>query len=348
MTLTEISYYSRRLAPLSIIFFLVVLILFYSAKLFFVFLKLQSTSPIQTHTVFGKIKKPFIPDASSSAGLKFILDTVEGEPVSASPAAKVLFLPPSVVRFGYREKVYLTAKTIGFDTDNIKYKIVDRDAVFDDDKQKLTVDISNFNFYYQYRFENTPELFENSVTPEKGASEERAINFLNSVGRYPKELSLGKINTVFLFFDDSKKTVGPTQNSNNANLVEVDFYRPDIEGFPTVTSTYFTSPNYVLFTYDGGEYKPLRAQVHFFELSEDQVGIYPLKTGKEAYEELIGGSGIVISNPSRQTNITIKKMFLGYYDPDIYQEYLQPVYVFLGENNFVAYVPAITKEFLIE
>lgn len=348
MTLTEISYYSRRLAPLSIIFFLVLLILFYSAKLFFVFLKLQSSPSIQTHTIFGKIKKPFIPNASSSAGLKFTLDTVEGEPVTASPAAKVIFLPPSISRFGYREKVYLTAKTIGFDTDSVKYKIIDRDAVFDDDKQRLIIDISNFNFYYQYRFENTPELFENSVVPEKKVSEDRAINFLNSAARYPKELSLGKTNTVFLFFDDVKKTVGPAQSNESANLAEVDFYRPDIDGFPTVTSTYFTSPNYVLLTYDGVEYKPLRAQVHFFELAEDQVGVYPLKTGRVAYEELTGGRGLVISNPSSQTNITIKKMFLGYYDPDIYQEYLQPVYVFLGENNFVAYVPAITKDFLIE
>jgi hypothetical protein len=39
-------------------------------------------------------------------------------------------------------------------------------------------------------------------------------------------------------------------------------------------------------------------------------------------------------------------MFLGYYDPDIYQKYLQPVYVFLGNNGFVAYVPAIKEEYV--
>jgi hypothetical protein len=41
-------------------------------------------------------------------------------------------------------------------------------------------------------------------------------------------------------------------------------------------------------------------------------------------------------------------MFLAYYDPDIYQEYLQPVYVFVGEPNFIAYVPAISNEYLAE
>ena len=41
-------------------------------------------------------------------------------------------------------------------------------------------------------------------------------------------------------------------------------------------------------------------------------------------------------------------MFLGYYDPDVYQEYLQPMYVFLGDNNFVAYLPAITDDYFNE
>lgn len=131
-------------------------------------------------------------------------------------------------------------------------------------------------------------------------------------------------------------------------MVEVDFYRPDIGEFPTVSSTYFNSSNYVLLTYNGDRYKILRSQVRFFEQSEDQVGVYPLKTGKLAYDALTKGKGLIISNPDSSQNIVIKKMFLAYYDPDIYQEYLQPVYVFLGENNFVAYVPALSDDYLTE
>ena len=41
-------------------------------------------------------------------------------------------------------------------------------------------------------------------------------------------------------------------------------------------------------------------------------------------------------------------MFMGYYDPDIYQGYLEPVYVFLGTDNFVAFVPAVIDEYLIK
>lgn len=41
-------------------------------------------------------------------------------------------------------------------------------------------------------------------------------------------------------------------------------------------------------------------------------------------------------------------MFLGYFDPDVYQEYLQPVYVFIGDDDFVSYVPAVSGEYLVE
>ena len=51
--------------------------------------------------------------------------------------------------------------------------------------------------------------------------------------------------------------------------------------------------------------------------------------------------GFVVAGTQGQKNVTIKSMKLGYFDPDIYQNYLQPVYVFLGEGDFVGYVPAV-------
>jgi GTP cyclohydrolase III len=39
-------------------------------------------------------------------------------------------------------------------------------------------------------------------------------------------------------------------------------------------------------------------------------------------------------------------MFLAYLDLDAYAEYVQPVYVFLGNDNFVGYVPAIDDKYL--
>ena len=348
MTLTEVSYYSRKYAPVAVLFFLVILIFFYAIKLLFIALQGPEKQIVYTNPVFGKIRKPFIKEASASGGLQFKLDTVEGTPITASEAAKVYFLPAATTRFGYREKIYLIAKSLGFDTALIKHRLVDKDAVFIDSKQRVSIDITNFNFSYQYNFENEPKIFENTIIPSSTEITNKSIDFLKTVGRYPDELAKGKTNIIYLSYDKQNKTLSPVERPQEANSIEIDFYRPDIDGFPMYSPLFFNSQNYVVMMFYDGGVKVLRAQIKFFEKSDEQVGTYPLKTGDVAWEELKNGQGMVASNTKGQTNITIKTMRMGYLDPSVYQDYLQPVYVFLGENNFVGYVPAVAESFLTE
>lgn len=347
MTLTELSYYSRRFMPFVILLFLIFLILFYALKLFFLYLQINKPKSIYINPIFNKIKKLELLDATSSADFSFTIDTIEGQPVTATNSAKVFFLPENNPRFGYREKIYLIAKTLGFDTEEVKHRLVDKEAIFIDEKQKLTVDITNFNFKYEYYLESNPEVLNKPVPPQKKESETKAIDFLKSIGRYPEELAKGKTNAIFLSYNQAEKKMAILENNLNANIIEVDFYRPDIEEYPIVSPKYYNSQNYVLLTfYEDGSYKILRAQVKFFEKSEEQVGIYPLISGDQAYENLKLGKAFVVVSPTEAKNIIIKKMFLGYLDPDFYQQYLQPIYVFLGEKNFVAYVPSVADEYV--
>ncbi len=349
MTLTELSYHTRKLLPLTVFFVILLLIFFYTAKLLFIYLKINQPVETYINPAFGMIKPPMLKEASKSAGFDFVLDTIEGKPITATESAKVYFLPQSTPRFGYREKIYLMAKTFGIDTSVVKQEIVDKEVVFSDNRQKLTIDITNFNFRYDYYFESEPELFSEVFIPSKKEIENKAIDFLTTVGRYPEELARGKININLFHFDPLEKRISPVFQASDANLVEVNFYRPDIDNIAVVTPGFPSSQNYVIFVFFESGYKVVRAQVKFFEKSEEQVGIYPLKTGDEAWAKLLEGEGFVIHGDSAlKKDIRIKNMFLAYLDPDKYENYLQPVYVFLGDPNFVAYVPAISNEYLAD
>ncbi len=348
MNLTEVSYYSRKYAPVAVFFFLVFLIFFYALKLLFFALQGPTKEIVHTDPIFGKINRLFIKEATLSGGLNFTLDTVEGQPVTASQAAKIYFLPASTTRFGYREKIYLIAKTLGFDTALIKHRLIDTDAVFTDSKQKATIDITNFNFSYQYNFGNDPKIFDNAIIPSVTEITNKAIDFLKTVGRYPDELAKGKTNIIYKTFNQLNRSFTSVERLQEANTVEIDFYRPDVDGFPMISPNYFNSQNYVIMVFYDGGMKVLRSQIKFFEKSTEQIGVYPLKTGDVAWNELKEGKGMVVSDTKNQKNISIKKMFLGYLDPSVYQSYLQPVYVFLGDNNFVSYVPAVSNDFLTE
>jgi len=351
MTLTELSYYTRKMMPFVILFALVFLIMFYSFKLFFIYLESSKPKIVVTNTLFGKIDKPIISEATRSAGFNFTLDTVEGNPITSTDTAKVYFLPKISTRFGYREKIYLMAKTFGIDTEVVKHKLTDNIATFSDGEKKLTINIGNFNFTYESQPNSTDSSSlakANSFIPSKNEIENKAIDFLKSIGRYPDELTRGTIKIIYLKYNSDIDSYTNVATKAEANLVEVDFYRPDIEGISVTTPRFFNSQNYVVmfFTEDG--YKVVKSQVAFFEKSETQIGLYPVKSGEAVWQELLDSKGIVVSARAGEKNITIKNMKIYYLDPDTYQPYLQPVYVFYDDKDFVAYVPAVANEYLVE
>src|SRR3989338_10339490 len=247
MTLTELSFYSRKALPYVGVIFLLLLILVLFVRLIFLAFEKPTSLLMYTNPIFGKIGKPVVKNASSSAGLTFRLDTIEGQTTTATLAGNVYFIPPTSARFGYREKIYLMAKSFGFDTEIIKHKLIDKEATFKEDVQSLTIDVTNFNFRYEYEFSKNPELFKENIIPNIKEIEDKASNFLNSIGRYPEQLSQGKRNLIYLFYNTSSRSITVLDSPIGANMVEVDFYRPDIEQIPSVSSTYFNSQNYFFF-----------------------------------------------------------------------------------------------------
>lgn len=349
MTLTELSYYFRKFLPFAAFGFVVLLIFFYSIKLLFLLFSLNQKEVLTINPIFKQIKPLVLKEeATTSAGFSFVLDTIEGQPITATQTAQVLLFPPAKFQFDYLPKVYLMAKTLGFDTEVIKHKLINNEAIFQDGKQKLSIDINTYNFRYDYDFRKDAEVVENAETPDADAAQNTAINFLKSIDRYPQDLALGKTNPVYMYYDKVASTAGIIDSPQEANMIEIDFYRPDVALYPAVAPSYFNSQNYVMLMPNRGSAKVISAQVRFFETSPTQIGVYPLISGQKAYENLLAGKGILISEGSGKKNITIKKMFLGYYDPDIYQDYYQPVYVFLGDDNFVSYVPAVSEKYLID
>lgn len=333
--------------PAGIIGVLMLMIFFYVFQILLLVTPEAPAGKPVLNTVFEKLKIPDIPEASRSAKFAFTLDTIEGQPVTATSAGYVYFLPPSTTKLQFKDKTYRMAQTIGIDTDVVKHQLINQiQYLFQDGTQKLTVDITNFNFSYDYKLELDQDILPDlKAPPSEPEIKNTAIDFLKSIGRYPDELSQGKLNIIYLNFNPESKTLAVVQDPKDANMVEVDFYRPDVQTYPIVSRKYFNSQNYVVMVFYRSLFKIVRAQVQFFEKSTEQVGMYPLKTGDKAWQDLVDGKGYVTVSPGVK-DVKIKQMFMGYYDPDTYQQYLQPVYVFLGEGNFVGYVPAVDDAWL--
>ncbi|OGK57105.1 hypothetical protein A3J15_02440 [Candidatus Roizmanbacteria bacterium RIFCSPLOWO2_02_FULL_38_10] len=350
MTLTELNYYVRKFAPFAAIGFLAFVVFYFLIMAVLSSLsRSQPTTPIY-NPIFGKISKMKTSasiDYPSNAS--FSLDTIEGKPISASDSAKVYFIPSKPVRFGYTQTSTLIAKTLDFDTDVVKYKTSPDDPTwisFTDEEKALKIDISNFNFEYKLNYENNPDIFNGSVLPSDDVIYENARQFLRAINRYPDELVRGRQEIIYLQFEPTINDFIVVKTPEEANLAEVDFFRSDIDGNPLLPPKYFSSQNYVVMIFRDQNYKVIKSQIKQYDFDKQNFGIYPIKNGDEAFAELTSGKGIIVSSGKNSNQISINKLLFGYYDPDEIQDYLQPIYVFLGKNGFAAYVPAVRNEYL--
>ena len=346
LTLTGVSNAIKKYGPYVVLGILSFFILYYSIKIGIIIYKAQKEPEVIYNPIFGVIKKPTIKNSSNSAGLKFSIDTIEGKPVTTTASANIYFIPIPETKFGYRNRLFFMAQNFGIIDPISKYKLIDKNAEFTDEFQKLEIDIRNLNFSYEYFYQNEPELFDDTVIPTNEEAEKEAIEFLNTIDKYPIEFKDAKIQVKFYFFNKEKKTITQVKRNLDANIVKVYFTRPEVDSTTFVSKDYPDSHNFVSMIPLRGEYKIISAQIKYFDRSTEHFGIYPIKAADEAYKELKKGKGIVTKNLSDLKKITIKKLFIAYFDPDDYEEYFQPVYVFQGNGDFAAFVPAITNEYL--
>lgn len=343
MTLTEFSYQIRKFGPFAVLGFVLFLIFF--AIFQFVFTTARSRKPPSQPVfdiAFGPLDQIEVENnVNYPQDAKFVIDNIEGRPTTTTDSARIYFLPSANTRFGYLQTITLMAQAVGFDTRFVSHELEDAQAIFEDDTKKLSVNIKSFNFEFKTNFEENPSIFDDPDIPAEQAVVETARNFLRRMNRYPDKLAQGPTSVVYLRYDETIEDFEKVETANEANVVEVDFFRPDTDGLPMVPPKYFNSQNFVVIVFQKNGNKVIKAQVKFFRKDDETVGKYPIKTGDAAWDELVAGKALIVSSGQNTNNITIREMFLAYLDPATYQRFLQPVYVFLGDNGFVAYVQAV-------
>lgn len=347
MSLTQLIKYIKKFGPLALLGVIIFFILFYSIRVALILNKNKQGENVVLNPIFGKLPKPEIPISTTSAGFKFQIDTIEGKPVTATKSANVYSLLPTSTKFGYRDRSSKIAKQLGF-VDTNTYSLIGDAITFKNDNQSLDIKISNFNFKYLYQYEKNTDLFISSIIPTAQESVNNSISLLQSLDRFPNEFDSANSLTNYFFFNTDSKLTVPVARNIDANIVEVNFYRKNLDNIPTVSTRFPNSNSFVKLASSSREFVPIEVRVNFFERSTDKVGAYPLITGDAAFASLKKGGGIVLLNSKPENkNIIIKKMYIAYFEPDVYMEFLQPYYVFEGDG-FAAIVYAIPIEYQAE
>lgn len=347
MTLSEVSYYTRKFGPIASIGFVLFLIFFGIISMLLGQATSQTAAPKAYEPPFGLLRPiQFSHHIDYPPNVTFKIDNIEGRPLKLASVANVYFIPPSRTRFGYQQSVALMAKAAGIDTETNNYELVDTTATYKDELRTLAIDITNFNFTFEMDYKKVPTLFSDTYAPSETKVKEDAKAFLRQMNKFTPGLAQGSQNIIYRKYDPATDTFAVVETPDQANVVEVDFFGPAIQSLPVVSPKFYNSHTYVTMVFHQEGVVYIKAQVKDFPHDITHPGNYPLKSGDRAWAELINKEGTIVSPSQGSTDIVVRDMFLAYYAAETYQPYILPVFVFIGDNGFAAYVSAIDNAYI--
>lgn len=237
-----------------------------------------------------------------------------------------------------------TASQLGFSTNEQEVSQTIYKFPHKENPETLEINIVTgvFSISYDLRADSSP-IEKRPPAPEIAASSVRS--YLSSAELLPDDLS-GPTTHEFLKIEGDKFVTAVSLSE--ADLVKVNLFRKSYDELASLTP----DPNSgnVWFLVSGAQERTkqvLAGQFHYFPVDESQSSTYPLKDSQAVWDELNSG-GAFIATPGLNKEgdkVTIRKIYLAYYDGGTSMEFFQPIVVFEGDKGFMAYLPAITIDY---
>jgi hypothetical protein len=348
LNLTETTYWTRRILKVGGILLIAILVLRIGYSLFSnVWRKLKPPAPPPPTVDFGKLPKIEFPKQQDLPKLTFKLETIQGGLPKFPTTVKVYFTPKPGSNLLALDRASQQARQFGFKTqaeevDEKTYRWRTETPPYT--TLEINTNTGNFHLYYDYL--NDQETLNSKDLPTNQQAAQEAKNFLANNNLLPDEIATGSAEFQYLkFYPEGLK---PALSLSEADFVRVNLFKANLDDlriFPPNPKNSLIS-----FLFSGNKssgkriieikyvYYPIRAEVS---------ATYPLKAAQKAWQELQGGENYIANlGENSQGSIIIRQVYLAYFESEIPQHYLQPIYVFEGDNNFFGYVPAVSSEWM--
>ena len=345
-TLQQVTTVTRKFLAISTMLLLGFLIIYFGIRIGIAIKeKLHPTPPPPPTVSYGKLPHipfPAIPDIPK---FTFTLNTITGNLPNFGDRGKVFTInqvTPSLLALSNAKK---TVATVGFSKEPVpisdtKYAWTNDDVL----PKTITMNIQTHDFTLTSSYMTDPTVLQATNVPDQTTAVQNAKNFLGGLSVLPDDVDDSK--TKVTLFTISNNSLLPATSLSQAQIVRVDFFQHDIDGH----AIYYTQPSYtsmymLLASTDTPD--PQIVEAHFVhqEVASDNAN-YPIKSAQQAYKDLQDGNAYFASFDPNTQQVIIRNVSLGYFMSDTPQHYLMPIYVFQGDNNFFAYVSAVTTNWI--
>lgn len=299
--------------------------------------------PVPPTFGFGSLPDLILPPSVAQVDT-YTLETRSGGLPGAPRMMPVFFMPKSSISIFSLDNAKKLAAGLGFvfepeqiSTINYRWK---RTTPL---PSVLDVDIINQHFTVKTDWSSDPTFLANINPPTDKAASDLAKNTLTSAGVLTTDIatSEGKISYLKARGSGYEKAL----SFSEAEFLQFDLRRTPINQKYPVLRSDPTKGNARLIMSGTKNASGLivDAELIHFPVDYDRPETYPLINSNEAWQRLSNGNGYIASFKPGVQKAVVREMYLAYYDSDEPQQYLQPIFVFTGDDDFVAYVPAVDR-----
>lgn len=293
---------------------------------------------------YGKLPKIVFPE-NNFEKKTFTFEFTNDKVPTFSDQAKVYIIYRSTTKIIALEQGKEVARQFGFEDEPIEinegvYEFKDKKT-----NKTLVMNVLGGDFKFKYPYLEDTSILEAKNVPDKAKAIEMAGTFLESGQKYTDDLKNGEQK--ISYWKISNGTLKSVLAQSEASLVRVDFYRKKLDDKFEITSSQLgEAPVSVLVS--GSEIKDkeiVEANFKYANIDRESFSTYPIKTIEQATTALNSGN---YWSPSDipEKNVVIRDVGLIYYEPVVLTQYVQPLFIFKGDNNFVAFVSAIGSSYV--
>lgn len=291
---------------------------------------------------FGYLPSLMFPvQSASDKPQKYTLETATGKLPQFGDRAEVYFMPKKSASLLDNETTGRIAQALGFmgESDSIDsrtYRYTKSEPLV----ATLTIDTRDHVLEIKTDYLNRPELLLLDDFPTQYEAVNVVKSFLDGAKLIERDVATSSGSVKFV------KAVGsellPAVAVADADFLVVDINRTPIAGtYPIYTE--LDDQGSIRAILSGAKDKSRQIvylRYSYFPIMPGQVETYPLRDIRDAWNTVQAGESFILNKGENDTAV-IREVVLGYYDSIKPQDYLQPVYVFLGDRGFKALVPAL-------
>lgn len=212
----------------------------------------------------------------------------------------------------------------------------------------MSLEISSIDFTFAMRsnFLSRPDLLTSSGRlPEEFEAIERVKRFIDTADLMGTDVATAAGEVTFL------RSIGGTLRQAFA-LADADFIQVDLRRNLVDDQYPFYTPEWPkgvvsakLTAAFAGNNSIVEMDYNYRRVDYLNFETYPLRGVRSAWQTVQAGEAFVI-NPKQVKEAVVREVELAYFDSFTEQSYMQPIYVFKGDQDFMAFVSAVHANYL--